>query len=62
MKKLFAFTVGLLLVVPMYAAEKRETERVQESGVVLKEILGIPDNIPTDLIKKATCVVVLPSV
>ena len=62
MKKLFVLMVGLLLAVPMWASDKRETDRVKESGVVLTEILGIPDNIPTDLLKKATCVVVLPSV
>jgi len=62
MMKLFALMVGLLLAVPTWAADKRETQRVQESGVVLKEILGIPDDIPADLMKKATCIVVLPSV
>jgi lipid-binding SYLF domain-containing protein len=36
--------------------------RVKESGVVLKEILNIPDDIPQDLLDKAECVVILPSV
>ncbi len=67
MKKLFASMLGLSLVIaslalPVLAADKREVNRVKESGVVLQEILGIPDNIPADLLKKATCVVVLPSV
>ena len=61
MKKLFAITLGLTLAAPVWAAN-REAERVKDSGTVLKEILGIPDNIPADLLKKATCVVVLPSV
>jgi lipid-binding SYLF domain-containing protein len=30
--------------------------------VVLKEILNIPDDIPQDLLDKAECVVILPSV
>ncbi len=57
--------LGLLLVltlsVPGWAAN-REVDRVKESGVVLKEILGMPDNIPAELLKKARCVLVLPSV
>jgi lipid-binding SYLF domain-containing protein len=52
----------LSMTLPVLAADKRETDRVKESGVVLQEILGIPDDIPSDLLKKATCVAVLPSV
>ena len=37
-------------------------ERVKDAGEVLKEILNIPDDIPQDLLDKAECVVVLPSV
>jgi len=40
----------------------KEQERVRDSGEVLKEILNIPDNIPEDLLNKAECVVILPSV
>jgi lipid-binding SYLF domain-containing protein len=42
--------------------DKREEDRVKEAGEVLKEILNIPDNIPQDLLDKAECVAVLPSV
>lgn len=41
---------------------EKEQERVKDSGVVLKEVLNIPDDIPQDLLDKAECVVVLPSV
>jgi lipid-binding SYLF domain-containing protein len=41
---------------------EKEQERVKDSGAVLKEILNIPDDIPQDLLDKAECVVVLPSV
>src|SRR5579862_10042974 len=41
---------------------EKEQDRVKEAGVVLKEILDIPDNIPQDLLDKAECVIVLPSV
>jgi len=39
-----------------------EQDRVKDAGQVLKEILNIPDNIPQDLLDKAECVVILPSV
>jgi SH3 domain-containing YSC84-like protein 1 len=43
-------------------AEDKEQSRLRESGEVLKEILNIPDDIPQDLIDKAECVIVVPSV
>lgn len=36
--------------------------RLEECGVVLEEILAAPDNIPQDLLAKAECVIVIPSV
>jgi lipid-binding SYLF domain-containing protein len=44
------------------ANDEKEEDRVKQSGEVLKEILNIPDNIPQDLLDKAECLVVLPSV
>ena len=44
------------------ADETREQDRVKEAGTVLKEILNIPDDIPQDLLNKAECVIILPSV
>jgi lipid-binding SYLF domain-containing protein len=44
------------------ASDKKETDRLQNCGTVLKEILDIPDNIPQDLLDKAECVIVYPSV
>ena len=35
---------------------------MKDAGAVMKEILNIPDNIPQDLLDKAECVVILPSV
>ncbi len=43
-------------------AADKETERLQNSATVLKEILGMPDNIPKDLLDRAECVIVVPSV
>src|SRR5579862_7875267 len=42
--------------------DEHEVERVKDAGEVLKEILNIPDNIPQDLLDKAECLVILPSV
>jgi lipid-binding SYLF domain-containing protein len=41
---------------------KAEEDRLQNSGKVMQEILNVPDDIPQDLIDKARCVVVMPSV
>src|ERR1022692_5070755 len=42
--------------------EKKDESRLLNSGTVLKEILDVPDDIPQDLLDKADCVVVFPSV
>jgi len=62
-----AALVGLLSFVkaaPLGAADDdtKEADRVRNAGKVAKEIMDIPDNIPQDLINKADCVIVLPSV
>lgn len=44
------------------ADDQKENNRIRNSGTVLKEILNIPDDIPRDLLAKARCVIVLPSV
>jgi len=63
MKKLIACAVLVLMSMPLFAAnDEHEAERVKEAGTVLKEILNIPDDIPQDLLNKAECVVILPSV
>jgi SH3 domain-containing YSC84-like protein 1 len=55
--------VGLVaaLALPTYA-QKKEMERVEEAGTVMKEILNAPNSIPQSVLDKADCVVVLPSV
>jgi len=44
------------------SGQKKENERVNNAGRVMSEILQVPDNIPADLLNKAECVIVLPSV
>jgi len=64
MGKITAFLLAiLLLAVPALAAnDEKEEERVKDAGEVLKEILNIPDDIPQDLLDKAECLIILPSV
>lgn len=47
---------------PLLADDSKEAERLQNCGTVLKEIMDIPDDIPEDLIDKAECIIVFPSV
>jgi SH3 domain-containing YSC84-like protein 1 len=49
---------------PARAAEEGrvERERVENAGKVMHEILDVPDDIPQNLLDKARCVVVVPSV
>jgi lipid-binding SYLF domain-containing protein len=58
---------ALLLITPAaFAApasdKEKDENRLENAGTVIDEILNVPDNIPQDLINKARCVVVLPSV
>jgi lipid-binding SYLF domain-containing protein len=53
--------IGLLLASPLWAGSKEE-DRLQNAATVLNEILNIPDGIPQELLDKAECVVVIPSV
>ena len=47
----------------VYAASlNKEQKRLEECGIVMQEVLNIPDNIPHDLLEKAECVIVVPSV
>jgi SH3 domain-containing YSC84-like protein 1 len=62
MKTLLIILISVCCAMPALAQQK-EAERLNESRDVLKEILGMPDKgIPRDLLNKAECVVVFPSV
>jgi lipid-binding SYLF domain-containing protein len=45
----------------VYAANK-EQKRLENCGVVMQEVINVPDNIPQELLEKAECVIVIPSV
>lgn len=60
-----AGTIGLTLFVSAprsAAADEKEADRIHNAAQALKEILDVPENIPQDLLDKARCVVVIPSV
>jgi lipid-binding SYLF domain-containing protein len=59
--------IAILLLLVMIAAAplaagNKEEERLNDAAVVLEEVLNIPDAIPQELLDKAECVVVVPSV
>jgi len=60
-RKLTLVTCFLFVAVTLSAGTKEEN-RLTQSGVVMQEILDVPDNIPQELLQKTECVIVLPSV
>jgi lipid-binding SYLF domain-containing protein len=64
MKRITVYLLALaLLGLPLSAGQdKKEADRLQNCGTVLKEILDIPDDIPQDLLDKSECIIVYPSV
>jgi SH3 domain-containing YSC84-like protein 1 len=62
--KMFLVVTLLCSLVPVAFAidDERVEDRVENAGQVMKEILNIPEDIPQDLLDKAECVIVLPSV
>ena len=62
-KALSLLLSATLLALPMIAADKEKDEdRLRNCGVIMKEILDIPDDIPQSLLDKSECVIVFPSV
>ena len=69
MRRLLTCLSSILFVVaPLFAEaasasdQTKDDDRLRNSGTALKEILDVPDDIPQDLLDKADCVVVFPSV
>lgn len=63
MKQLLVVGISLFLVLACPAADQtREEKRLEACAEVFKEILNIPDGIPKELLNKAECVIVIPSV
>lgn len=63
MRKALPLLLTALLALPLnLAAQEKEQDRLEDAGRVLTEILNVPDNIPQELLDRAECVIVLPSV
>jgi SH3 domain-containing YSC84-like protein 1 len=69
MRKAVTYLTSILLTIlvtltssAVAANPEKDEDRLTNSGTVLKEILDVPDDIPQDLLDKADCVVVFPSV
>ena len=67
MKRWKTAVIGVLSLAPLAAAgpkpdDTKELDRMQNAGTVIQEVLDIPEDIPQDVMNKARCVVVLPSV
>jgi lipid-binding SYLF domain-containing protein len=64
MRKYLSYLLALMLLssVATRAAGTKETDRLENCGAVMDDILRIPDDIPSSLVDKAECVIVVPSV
>jgi SH3 domain-containing YSC84-like protein 1 len=60
-RSLLVVCLGLVATVPLFAANK-EQKRLHNAGVVMHEIMNVPENIPQEVLEKAECVIVFPSV
>ena len=61
---LLGVVAGMVALIPtsLVGDTNSEQDRLQNAGKVMREVLDIPDDIPSDLLGKARCVVVMPSV
>ena len=62
MKRVCLAVVWVAVIAFPAFGQKKEQDRVENAGKVMQEIVNIPDDIPPDVLDKADCVVVLPSV
>jgi lipid-binding SYLF domain-containing protein len=62
MKRYFAIAVCLSVAASAVYAATKEQKRLESCGVVMQQVLNIPDNLPQQVLAKAECVIVFPSV
>jgi lipid-binding SYLF domain-containing protein len=62
MKRSLAIGVCLSFAAGAVYAATKEQKRLENCGLVLQEVLNIPDNLPRQVLDKAECVIVFPSV
>src|SRR6202045_4217442 len=56
-----AACIALASVSVLSSDLNKEQKRLEESGIVIQEVLNVPDNIPHELLEKAECVIVFPN-
>jgi len=62
MRRTFALILPILLLAAAVWAKDKEVERLENCAEVMREILNVPENIPQELLDKAECIGVIPSV
>src|SRR3990170_6215981 len=62
MRRILVLILSVLLVAMLAYAKDKEEERLENCATVMQEILNVPENIPQDLLDKAECIGVIPSV
>src|SRR5579863_9990013 len=61
-KSILFACVGLVAAASALAANNKEQKRLHNAGVVMQETMNTPENIPQEVMEKAECVIVFPSV
>src|ERR1700720_199022 len=61
MKRYFIIAACLSFAAGAVYAATKEQKRLENCGVVMQEVLNIPDNLPHAVLEKAECVIVFPS-
>jgi lipid-binding SYLF domain-containing protein len=59
--RFLSLAVCLVLASAGLRADDKQQTRLENCGVVMQEVLDVPDNIPKELLDKAECVIVIPS-
>ncbi len=62
MKIVISWALLLLILAAPARAQDKEEDRLRDAGEVMKEIINIPDGIPQELLDKAECALIFPSV
>jgi lipid-binding SYLF domain-containing protein len=62
MKRYFVIAACLWFATGAVYAATKEQQRLENCGGVMQEVLNIPDNLPKEVLSKAECVIVFPSV
>src|SRR5271155_1764555 len=60
-KSILVISLTLVAAMVCSAQDNKEQKRLENAGLVMQEIMNIPDNIPQQVLEKAECVIVFPS-